>query len=174
MKWDWTLRELKHESHLHSPWVWPQQRDPYSRHIACRWPLAYRHTDPSPAHSPGWPNPLRSSRRGNRCRCLKACRSVPTSRKQRKVEKLTYRANLVWRIDWNFYMWYNENKKWEFVIDTNFFLSQTTTTKIMQINPNLPGLFCELKFLGGGPLGPPPKISTMDGPINLKIGTDTE
>ena len=41
-------------------------------------------------------------------------------------------------------------------------------------NPNLPGLFCELKFLGGGPLWPPPKISTMDGPINLKIGTDTE
>ena len=27
---------------------------------------------------------------------------------------------------------------------------------------------------GGGPLWPPPKISTMDGPINLKIGTDTE
>ena len=44
------------------------------------------------------------------------------------------------------------------------------------VNPNLPGLFCELKFLGGGggPLWPPPKISTMDGPINLKIGTDTE
>ena len=44
-------------------------------------------------------------------------------------------------------------------------------------NPNLPGLFCEIKFLGGGGgghYGPPPKISTMDGPINLKIGTDTE
>ena len=27
---------------------------------------------------------------------------------------------------------------------------------------------------GGGHYGPPPKISTMDGPINLKIGTDTE
>ena len=47
---------------------------------------------------------------------------------------------------------------------------------IYWFNPNLPGLFCELKFLGGGgPLWPPPpKISTMDGPINLKIGTDTE
>ena len=42
------------------------------------------------------------------------------------------------------------------------------------LNPNLPGLFCELKFLEGGHYGPPPKISTMDGPINLKIGTDTE
>ena len=48
---------------------------------------------------------------------------------------------------------------------------------IIAFNPNLPGLFCELKFLGGGGgaiMGPPPKISTMDGPINLKIGTDTE
>ena len=47
---------------------------------------------------------------------------------------------------------------------------------INAFNPNLPGLFCELKFLGGGGHygPPPPKISTMDGPINLKIGTDTE
>ena len=36
------------------------------------------------------------------------------------------------------------------------------------------GYFAMLKFLGGGELWPPPKISTMDGPINLKIGTDTE
>ena len=47
---------------------------------------------------------------------------------------------------------------------------------ITPVNPNLPGLFCELKFLGGGggAIMAPPKISTMDGPINLKIGTDTE
>ena len=44
----------------------------------------------------------------------------------------------------------------------------------VDFNPNLPGLFCELKFLGGGGIMAPPKISTMDGPINLKIGTDTE
>ena len=38
------------------------------------------------------------------------------------------------------------------------------------------GYFASLNsWGGGGPLWPPPpKISTMDGPINLKIGTDTE
>ena len=39
------------------------------------------------------------------------------------------------------------------------------------------GYFASLNSWGGGGGGaimPPPKISTMDGPINLKIGTDTE
>ena len=37
------------------------------------------------------------------------------------------------------------------------------------------GYFASLNsWGGGGHYGPPPKISTMDGPINLKIGTDTE
>ena len=36
------------------------------------------------------------------------------------------------------------------------------------------GYFASLNSWGGGHYGPPPKISTMDGPINLKIGTDTE
>ena len=37
------------------------------------------------------------------------------------------------------------------------------------------GYFASLNsWGGGGHYGPPPKISTMDGLINLKIGTDTE
>ena len=38
------------------------------------------------------------------------------------------------------------------------------------------GYFASLNSWGGGGglMAPPPKISTMDGPINLKIGTDTE
>ena len=36
------------------------------------------------------------------------------------------------------------------------------------------GYFASLNSWGGGAIMAPPKISTMDGPINLKIGTDTE
>ena len=51
--------------------------------------------------------------------------------------------------------------KWPFAISSHFLLFGKSNPLIFQmcfisLNPNLPGLFCELKFLGGGAIMAPP------------------